>query len=430
LGPLAVKKSTIAVCLCLSVISSDAKALDWSLSSTLTETVEANDNPFLRAVAGGTLSSYSTIIANATARMPDAKFTFDGSINYQKYWGPGVDGVPSENFGGSAHLFYEAKGKVDGDREYVEAGWHRSTAAFALLGQLGVLTNARGFVDASSVGGGIDRSLSALDTVSLAAHSTYNSYDPGTAGIAFTDTLANATWKHRISPIATLVASSDAEFEHFDNALNTDITILRESGGFDATLSPLLSLRGMAGVAYVQTERGSPSSTIVPVATLPATAPGASVSGSLTDFIGNIVLTYKLRPDTTLTLNANQTIAPSTVGSLIKTSTAGTGLSYRVNSHETLSFEADVSRTLSAGVTSDFLSGSIVYSYILTKDWTAQLSYRHLHQFAVSGTTATGFVVDPITGIPIPVVSGTGPIDSNSIMATVSRTITVLPDGY
>jgi hypothetical protein len=81
-------------------------------------------------------------------------------------------------------------------------------------------------------------------------------------------------------------------------------------------------------------------------------------------------------------------------------------------------------------VKSDFLSGSIAYSYLLTKDWTAQLSYRHLHQFAVSGTTATGFVVDPITGIPIPVVSGIGPADSNSIMATVSRTINVLPDGY
>jgi hypothetical protein len=425
-----VKTSTIAASLCLSVISSGAYALDWSLSSTLTETVEANDNPFLRAVAGGTLSSYSTIIANATARMPDAKFAFDGSINYQKYWGPGADGVPSENLSGSAHFLYEKKEKADGDREYVEAGWHRSTAAFALLGQLGVLTPARGFIDSSSVGGGIDRSLTALDTVTLAAHTTYNSYDPGVAGIAFVDTLGNVTWKHRVSPIATLIASSDAEFEHFDNVLNTDIMILRETGGFDATLSPLLSIRGAAGVAYVQTDRGSPTASIIPATNLLATGPNASVSGSLADFIGNLVLTYKMFPDTTLTLNANQTIAPSTVGSLIKTSTVGAGLAYQVNSHETLSFETDVSQTTSAGVTSNFLAGSIAYSYILTKDWTARLSYRHLHEFAVSGTTATGFVIDPITGIPIPIVSGTGPVDSNSIMATMSHTIDVLPDGY
>jgi hypothetical protein len=420
-----VKKSTIAVLLGLSVIPSGAKAWDWSLNSTLSETVEANDNPFLRAVAGGALSSYSNIIANAVARMPDAKFAFDGNVSYQKYWGPGVDGAPSENLGGGAHLLYQLNGKTDGDREYVEAGWHRQSSAFALLGQLGVVTNARGFIDTTNVGGGIDRSLTARDNVSLAVHSTYTSFDPGTGGTPFLDTLANATWRHRISPIATLIGSSDAEFEHFDNTLNTDIMILRESAGFDATFSPLLSLRGMAGVAYLQTERGSPAFSINP-----ATTPNASASGSLADFIGNMVLTYKMFRDTTLTLNADQTIAPSTVGSLIKSTSAGAGLSYQVNSHQTLSFATSLSRTTSAGATSNFLSGSITYSYLLTKEWTAQLSYRHLHEFANSGTTPTGFIVDPLSGIPIPVLSGTGPIDSNSIMVVVTRSVSILPDGY
>jgi hypothetical protein len=420
-----VKKSTIAVLLGLSVIPSGANALDWSLNSTLSETVEANDNPFLRAVAGGALSSYSNIIANAVARMPDAKFAFDGNVSYQKYWGPGVDGAPSENLGGGAHLLYQLNGKTDGDREYVEAGWHRQSSAFALLGQLGVVTNARGFIDTTNVGGGIDRSLTARDNVSLAVHSTYTSFDPGTGGTPFLDTLANATWRHRISPIATLIGSSDAEFEHFDNTLNTDIMILRETAGFDATFSPLLSLRGMAGVAYLQTERGSPAFSINP-----ATTPNASASGSLADFIGNMVLTYKMFRDTTLTLNADQTIAPSTVGSLIKSTSAGAGLSYQVNSHQTLSFATSLSRTTSAGATSNFLSGSITYSYLLTKEWTAQLSYRHLHEFANSGTTPTGFIVDPLSGIPIPVLSGTGPIDSNSIMVVVTRSVSILPDGY
>jgi hypothetical protein len=407
------------------VIPSGAKAWDWSLNSTLTETVEANDNPFLRAVAGGALSSYSTIAANAVARTPDSKFAFDGSASYQKYWGPGVDGAPSENLGYNAHLLYQINGKTDGDREYVEAGWHRQSSAFALLGQLGVVTNTRGFLDTTNVGGGIDRSLSARDSLSLAVHSTYTSFDPGTGGTPFLDTLANASWRHRISPIATLIGSSDAEFEHFDNTLNTDIMILRESAGFDATFSPLLSLRGMAGLAYLQTERGSPAFSINP-----ATPANTSASGSLTDFIGNMVLTYKMFRDTTLTLNADQTIAPSTVGSLIKSTSAGAGLSYQVNSHQTLSFATSLSRTTSAGATSNFLSGSISYSYLLTKEWTAQLSYRHLHEFANSGTTPTGFIVDPLSGIPIPVLSGTGPIDSNSIMVVVTRSISILPDGY
>ncbi len=253
------KRATIVVSVCLSLISSSAHAVDWALNSTLSETVQASDNPFLRSVAAGALSSYSTIIANAVARMPTSKFLFDGSVSYQKYWGPGVDGVPSENLTGSAHLRYEMTGKNSSDREYLEAGWHRQSTAFALLGQLAIVTNTRGFIDATSAGGGIDRSITALDSVSLSAHSTYTSYDPGTGGTPFIDTLASGTWRHRVNSIATLSASSDAEFLHFDNTLNTDIMILRENAGIDATLSPLLSFTGTAGVAYVQTERGTPA---------------------------------------------------------------------------------------------------------------------------------------------------------------------------
>ena len=418
------KKSTIAVSLCLSVISSGAQALDWSLNSTLTETVEANDNPFLRAVAGGTLSSYSTIIANAVARMPTSKIAFDGSVSYQKYWGPGVDGAPSENLSGGAHLLYQVDGKA-GDRSYVEAGWRRSSSAFALLGQLGVVTNARGFIDTSTIGGGIDRSLSALDSISASAHSSYTSYDPGTAGTAFVDTSANVTWRHRVSPLTTLIASTDAEFEHFDNALNTDIIILRESAGIEATLSPLLSFRSTAGAGYVQTKNGSPAFAIAPLG--PA---NGSASSSVVDFLANAAFTYKMFPDMTLTLNGSQTVSPSAVGTLIKSTSIGAGLAYQVNSRETLSFAADASRTVSSGITSDFLSGSIVYGYLLTREWTAQLSYRHLHRFGTSGPSSAGFTVDPITGIPIPLVSGTGPADSNSIMVVVSRSVTMLPDGY
>ena len=258
------KRTIIAVSVCLSLVPSGASALDWSLNSTLSETVELNDNPFLRALAAGTFSSYSTIVANATARTPISKFMFDGSVSYQKYWGPGVDGAPSENLSGGANFHYETYGKNNSDRQYLDAGWHRSTTAFALLGQLAIITPTRGFLDTTSAGGGIDRSITARDSVSLSAHSTYTSYDPGTGGTPFIDTLASGTWRHRFNSIATVSDSSDAEFLHFDNVLNTDITILREKAGIDAALSALLSFSGTAGVAYVQTERGSPAFSLVP----------------------------------------------------------------------------------------------------------------------------------------------------------------------
>jgi hypothetical protein len=419
-----VKRTTIAVSVCLSVVPSCAYAVDWSLNSTLSETVEANNNPFLRALAAGTFSSYSTIAANAVASTPTSKFTFDGDINYRKYWGTGIDtpGAQSESLGGSTKLHYENKEKYSTDREYLDAGWHRQSTQFALLGELGVITPTRGFLDTTYAGGGIDRSITSLDTISLSARSNYTSYDPGTGGTPFTDTSGNVTWRHSVNSIAALTASSEVEALHFDNSLNTNVTIVRENAGVEATLSPRLSFRGTAGVAYVQSENG------VALFALNPSASGADSSAA--DFITNMVLTYKMFPDTTMTLTGLQTIAPSIVGSLLKTTSIAAGLSRTVNSHETLSFAASASQTTSSGTTSTFLSASVTYGYQLTREWTAQLSYRYLHRLATAGTASSGFVLDPITGIPLPISSGLGPASSNSILLVVSRSVSILPDGY
>src|SRR5258708_39899519 len=89
------KRAILAVSLCFGVSSTPAFALDWSVNSSLSETVELNSNQFLRSMlAAGTLASYSTITANAEARTPTSRFVFDGDISYQKYWGPGTDGIP------------------------------------------------------------------------------------------------------------------------------------------------------------------------------------------------------------------------------------------------------------------------------------------------------------------------------------------------
>ena len=63
-----------------------------------------------------------TIAANAVARTPTSKFTFDGDVNYRKYWGPGADGAPSESLGGDAKLHYETYGKDSSNRDWIEAG--------------------------------------------------------------------------------------------------------------------------------------------------------------------------------------------------------------------------------------------------------------------------------------------------------------------
>lgn len=421
-----VKSAILAVPLCCCMLPSAAWALDWSANATLSEAVELNSNLYLRSMlAAGPFSnfvagSYSTITANAKARTPDYTFLIDGNISYRKYWGPGTEGSPTENLGGGLHAHYETKDNTPGDRNYLDLTWHRQQTQFALLGDLGVASNVAGNIDRTTLRGGIDRSLTSRDVVSLSAQSTLTTYDPASAGTQFSDSVANATWRHKVSSVATLIASSDVEWLNFDSPSNAQTLLLRENAGVDLALSPLLSFRGTAGATYVKAEGGAAASV------LPTTT--GTTSGSATGFITDMLLTYKMLKSTTLTLSGTKSIAPSVVGTLVERTTVGAGLSYIVNSRSSLSFASSISEQTTSGNTSDFFSASVAYSYMLTREWTAQLSYRYLHRFASSGSTSST-LIDPATGIPI-LNPGTAPANSNSIMMVVSRSVSILPDGY
>jgi hypothetical protein len=414
-----VKRTAIALSVCFGAVPSAAYAFDWSIQTTQSESVELNDNQFLRTPpTGGSIGSYSTLTANAEARTYDSKFDLNSDGNYNKYWGPGVDGLPSEtlSYGFKAH--YELDGKNNFDREFVESSWRQTSTALALLNDLGIATPVSGFLDTLTASGGIDRSVSALDSLSLFATSTRTSFEPSSGGTEFTDTLARGSWRHSYSSLVAFNASSEFELLNFDNATNTSEQIYRNQLGIDATLSPLLSFRGNAGAVYIITDGG-----VNPLAGTVTNSLASSASSALLDWIGDAALTYKMLKNTTFTLTASQTVAPSVVGSLFKTDIIAAGLSYTINDRSTLSFAATGSRSI-ATTSTDFASASATYGYSLTQQWNAQLTYRYQHRFASSGG---GTTIDPITGTPT--VSGTGAADSNSILVVVSHSYTVLPSG-
>jgi hypothetical protein len=394
-----------------------AFALDWSLRTTQSETVELNDNQFLKTSPAGSVGSYSTLSANARAQTPTSRFDFDADGSYKKYWGPGVDGSPSEFLDYGFKARYEQTEKTKSDREYVEANWRQQSTSLALLNDFGVITNASGFLDRLTVTGGLDRSLTARDTVNLLATSTRTSYEPSSGGIPFTDTLARGSWRHSLSSIAAINLSSEAELLDFDNAANSRLQIYRNQIGVDATLSPLLSFRGNIGAAYLVAEGV--------VGTSPLNG-GTSSNGTsaIADWIGDAVLTYKLLKNTTFALTASQSISPSIVGSLFKRDTIGASLNHTINSSSTISFSANATRQI-ATTTTDYASASVTYGYNLTRELTAQLTYRYQHRFA--GTGSSSSIIDPVTNTPT--ASGTGPASSNSIMLVVSNSYTVLPRG-
>jgi hypothetical protein len=412
-----VKRTAIALSVCFGVAPSVAYAFDWSIQTTQSESVELNDNQFLKTSPAGSLGSYSTLTANAEARTSDSKFDLNSDGTYNKYWGAGVDGLPSEtlNYGFKAH--YELDGKNNFDREFVESSWRQTSTALALLNDLGIAAPVNGFLDTLTASGGIDRSVSARDNLSFFATSTQTSYEPSSGGTEFTDTLARGSWRHSYSSLIAFNASSEFELLNFDNATNTSEQIYRNQLGIDATLSPLLSFRGNAGAIYIITDGGINS-----LAGIGANGLASSASSALLDWIGDAALTYKMLKNTTFTLTASQTVAPSIVGSLFKTDIIAAGLSHTINDRSTLSFSATGTRSI-ATTTTDYVSASATYGYSLTQAWNAQLTYRYQHRFASSG----GTTIDPITGTPT--VSGLGAANSNSILAVVSHSYTVLPSG-
>jgi hypothetical protein len=414
-----VKRAMTAVAMCLGLCPSVALAIDWSATGTLSQITEMNDNEFLNPKPmGGTLNSYSTLSANTTARTPDSFFSFDGNIGYRKYFGGLEPGQESEALNAGVKLHYEMQGKNPGDRTYFETSWQEGSAQFALLGELGLLIPVNGFLDRTTVVAGIDRSLTSSDFVSLSARSSYSNYDPSGGGPAFTDTSVSGQWRHRIDGTFTLVGQASGEMLDFNNALNSRLTILQESGGFDATLSPLLSFHGTFGVASSQVVNGVPA---LSLSSLPTAASSAWNSGFITDML----LSYKMYQDTTVRLIGKQSVGPTFIGSLFETSTLRGELTKTINSRQSITLATDANRIIQAGTTTDFMSASVSYHVNLTHEWSAGLTYRFLHRFGTSEPTATTAV--DLTGIPV--INPFGPANSNSIMAVVSRTANLLPNG-
>jgi hypothetical protein len=415
-----VRNATRVIVACLSLLPGPALAVDWSLSSTLSQSFELNDNQFMRTMlAGGTLGSYTTVTANALALTPTSRFTLDGVVGYQKFWGPGTEGISqteSNSVGVNAH--YETWGKNNDDKDWLDGSFHQSSTLVAVLGDLGVTTNAHGNIDRTMIGGGIQRSLSALDLVSVSATSALTTYDPASSGTEFTDSSVTGTWRHRVDPLTTVSATSQLEWLNYDTSPVSNLIILRETGGFETSLSPILSYGGNVGVVYSNAEVGANS----PLGPLLIPAPASTVvltPGSTVGFIGDAHAIYRILKNTTLNLFASETVAPSVVGTLTKRATLHAGVTQIINARSSVSLAADISQQTSSGITNDFLSGTVSYSYQLAREWNASLTYRYLHRTASSGSTA---FLDPVTGL-----ATSGPASSNSIMAVVSKQTTIIP---
>jgi hypothetical protein len=402
----------VFVAVCVGLLPGPALAYDWSLSTTESQTFELNDNQFMRSPSTGwSLGSYTTVTANAVALTPTSQLLVNGDVGYRKYWGPGTDGIAqteSDWVGINAH--YVTWEKNPDDKYFLDGSFRQSSTVVAVLGDLGLLTNVHGDLDRTTLGGGVQRSLSALDTISFSASSTLTTYQPASGGTEFTDSSATATWRHKVDPLTTIAVNSQFEWLAYDSVPSANLMFLRDTAGFETIFSPVFSYGANVGVVYANAEIGS-----LPFASSAGLAP-AFTAGSTAGFIGDAHAIYRITKDTTLNLLASQTLAPAITGALTKRTTIHAGVIQTIDSRSSISLAGDLSRQTSSGTTNNFLSGSVSYSYQLAREWHASLTYRYLHR---TGTNGGGTLLDPIIGLPI---SSSAPASSNSLMVTVSNT--------
>lgn len=402
-------------------LSSSAYAVEWSMNTTLRETLELSDNPFQRGTAAAGVGSYSSYLGHITGQTKRSRFDFDADFTYKKYWGPAADvgGSLAETTDNGLKLHYEMLGKTPGDKNTFDAIWRRRNAALAILDDLGVPSNATGDIHTTTVQGGIERALTPTDFWTWNSRATSTNYVPSSGGVQYYDVTTTSTFRHQSNRTSALTGLTEFEWLKYDNTTQTNIMIIRYMAGFNIQPYKNVSFVASGGAATVIIEQGEIPLVVNPFATVPSSAVASG-------FIGNATLTYKFWPTTELTLVASRTIAPSVIGALTTRETVGASIRHTINPQSSLTTRVDLTRQKLVNGQTDFITTSATYSKTLARDWNFDLTYRYTHRSATTGTTNITF--DPITGQLI-LLNGTNTdsATSNTIFFVLSKRFVHLP---
>src|SRR5262245_14133265 len=392
--------------MCVGMSMSGAKAVDISLKSTLYQSFEGNSNYLMQTnPTGVTYTPVSTITVDAVARTPTMRFATTVDLSYQSYFGQGAETLlPAFNrgFRGSAEKF-------DNMTTYKLEGSIRTTQAFHLqLAETGVAT-VGGETTTSWVEYGVRRQLSYWDLVAWTARATSIQFTaPNT--VPSLDVTTTGTWTHRVNQLTELTPMVQFETIGYGNPTNssnstnsissgnTQFMIWRGTLGVHSQLTKRLTFDGAIGVADITLNQSGGG-------TLPSGTTVLNSSGSAADWIGNMLVSYRITSRDTVSLAAAQTIGPDSLGVLRKFDNVGLVLSHRFDRHSGLTVTTDYShQPLIAGGFTDLYSAGATYDFQFLQDWSTAVSYRFRQRIGVPGDA-----------------------NSHAVFMSVNRDVTIIP---
>ena len=370
----------------LLLAASGAEAADVSVKGTLSDTLDGGDNYFLvNSPSGPTGRTLSAINLATLARTPDTRFLLNTDYSYYKYFGPGTNdssltwGTPAD-----ASLSVDHFTKLT--KYNFIASWNRADAATTQLAQSGVAT-LRGTIDTFNVGGSIAHDLSRIDTINLSTQASKATYSDPTQ-LPYVDLTTALTWNHNLSPIATWINSASFDWFEEDNTARSQRLFWRFTTGLQARLSSRLNVYGDVGLGFVNSYQTAGASAIIPTTPLGGTTPFQPQVGTGNSVLADLGLDYSLTATTTVSAHAAQSIVPLITGQLQKSETIGGSVNHTINYYSNIAFSTQYTylpavsgnNLFAQSSASEFLSGSVSYSYQWTREWHSTFSYTYLQR--------------------------------------------------
>jgi hypothetical protein len=373
--------------LCLGAFASNAVAAEVNIKGSVSQTLNASDNFFLsNSPSGPTYQSYTTASLNMLARTPDTNYLLNGSWSLFNYYGPGAQDT-SLRWGTPASANFAVDHTTVLDRFNLAGSWTRSDIVTTLLAQTGtagvVPPGGRGFLDTFSITGGLARDLSRIDTIRWQAAASQNSSDDPNF-TPYVDVNSSLSYIRQLNHTTSLVSSLSVDWFNQNDPAQSQRLLWNLSGFLTSQVTSRFSVNGHLGMLWVNSWQNNPGAAVgtnpfgTPFGLGFGFVPFQPLTGAAHSLIWDAGFSYSLLKTTNLSMTFAQTIFPVVTGQLQKTEGMGLNISHQINNASSLSFFANVNRTVTTTTTpTQFFSGGLIYSYRLARDWNANFSYTY-----------------------------------------------------
>ncbi len=398
----------------LGIVIPSAHAVDWKISATQSETVEVNNNRLMLAIPRGeSYNSINQLLFNARALAPGSTFTFNGTIDYRTFGGPG-EATTLNSSNNSVKASYEKVAKQTTYNAYLSRV-ETDTSTLQLL-ETGQAT-LTGITVINSAGGGFKHLLSPRDTLSSQTVFTQTNTSRTSSGATTTTAAAqNSTFsslisslelQHNVNSITDWLPSLQFQQLNFGGVAPSTTLFWRATSGFQTQLTRNVTMKTSAGGTALNSGQ---STTAVAGAARNTSQPSAAF-----DWIADVVLTYKHRAGSVV-FTAAESNGPTSLGLFVKTRTVGISANYSIDQASSVTTSTSFSELTSATSTSDVVTAQATYSRTLMRDLESQLTYRHIQRTSLTTTAAAAAIGTLSTKA-----------QSDAVLVVLRRNVTILP---